>query len=995
MQLGEPGLNIACLSLNQWLVFLFFQPAGKGDQVAPIGRQGVLCQAVFQPKGVDESADQRGGRCGCAGGGHTRYFPGVAMTVLTSGAARSVAGRTVHCPFRIQTGTMPSTVTDLAALDTVSSAHLLDLDSQTTLVMTVNNRHARRLLADLSGAMQNDQRVVPLPAIVPLSAWFRQAADQLSFLPGAGAASHYLDAFAARGLWQQVITDIESDEALLDVGMAARLSMDADALVDEWHIEPLAQTDDYRRFVLWRSRYRERLLALDAEDANTSIGRVCAAIADNTLLPGCATLVLAGFHELSPRLSALLSAMQVRGVKVLVLQAQRAPAGGLMRIETPDTDSEWWQAAQWAKSQLQSNPKGRYAIIGSRLEADVVLAHRAMRQTLPASEGYNIAVARPLAEWPMVRAAIAWLGVMADFRRQGFATPERLGAALLSGACVASQSERAGRARLDARWRQKAFTRLSIADFGGELANGVPQLHAAWTDCVNVMSADSGRARLNVWSERFRDWLTRLGFPGQGGLGSAAFQTLEAFDRALGQLGQYSVVWGQVALPEAVSILQRLVRETLFQPQRDPSARVDVLGLLEAEGGRWDGVWVLGLTDEVLPAPTRPNPLLPAAVLRQAGAPRATPERELQWAAALFDDVCRSAPTVWFSHASHEGERELRPSPFIAQLPLQLSQPPDTTPSAQAVLMLESLLDDRGPALVPDQGVAKGGIGLIEAQSRNPLWAFVKYRLGASQLPDYAQLADQNARGQFLHRAMELLWRDLVDQDALAACRVDKSLADKVVMHLGTAASEHLADYGEALRRLEVERAQGVVLQWLDFELQRMPFATQSLEETFFWQFGPLGLKLRLDRVDRLHDGRLAVVDYKTGNASADPRPNWTRPRPIELQLPFYASVIGSEAGQAQVGALVLAHLHARSSEVKGVSDGDYGWSGLADRSDWPAFENMDWPTVLSYWRKSIEGVAREYIDGVADNRFEKASDLDYCDVLAFLRLNDNGGRDV
>ncbi|WP_262357983.1 hypothetical protein, partial [Bordetella pertussis] len=58
-----------------------------------------------------------------------------------------------------------------------------------------------------------------------------------------------------------------------------------------------------------------------------------------------------------------------------------------------------------------------------------------------------------------------------------------------------------------------------------------------------------------------------------------------------------------------------------FQPQRDPSARLDVLGLLEAEGGAWDGIWVLGLTDDVLPASPKPNPLLPLAVLRQVGAP--------------------------------------------------------------------------------------------------------------------------------------------------------------------------------------------------------------------------------------------------------------------------------------------------------------------------------------------------------------------------------------
>src|SRR5690606_34952359 len=104
--------------------------------------------------------------------------------------------------------------------------------------------------------------------------------------------------------------------------------------------------------------------------------------------------------------------------------------------------------------------------------------------------------------------------------------------------------------------------------------------------------------------------------------------------------------------------------------------RLDVLGLLEAEGERWDGVWILGMTDDVLPAPPSPNPLLPASALAQANAPRATAARELAYAHDLFDALLHCAPTVIVSHALLEGERELRPSPLIALLPAMAA--PDT-----------------------------------------------------------------------------------------------------------------------------------------------------------------------------------------------------------------------------------------------------------------------------------------------------------------------------
>lgn len=906
---------------------------------------------------------------------------------------------TVNCRFLIWVAVMPNTVTDLGALGSADLTQLLSFDSQRTLVLTVNNRHARRLLSDLSTRLRDDRRVMPLPAIVPLAAWFRQAADELSFAVDVMTPAHYLDAFAARGLWRQVIEEIEGDDTsgLLDKATAARLALEADTLVDEWElvVDPALETPDYQRFAMWRDSYRERLTELDAEDGNISIGRVCRAAANGALPIDFDILVLAGFNELSPRLQALVAAFGARGVSVLTLSAPRSAAGQKQRVVVADTDTEWWAAARWARDRLQENPQGRFAIVGSRLEADVALVHRVLRQTLPPTEGYNIAVARPLSEWPAVRAALAWLAVLADFKGAGRVSPKVAGAALLAGACAGASVEVAGRAKLDAQWRQKAVSSLSLPAFTQALANFTPQLHQAWVNCAEAFSNGRSRDSLQAWAARFRDYLGHLGFPGTGTPGSTAFQTLEAFDRMLGQLGQYAVVWGQVSFAEAAGLLGRLASETLFQPQRDPFARLDVLGLLEAEGGRWDAVWVLGLTDEVLPAPTRPNPLIPASVLRQAGAPRATPERELHWAGVLFDDLGRLAPNVWFSHARHEGERELRPSPFIAGLAEVSTVSEPLAESAAVSCKLEAIIDQQGPALTASETVS-GGIALLDTQSRNPLWAFVKYRLGASQLPDYAPMGNQNARGLFMHRALELIWRKLEHHEALGAASSEGTLSEVIETALSASAAEHLLDYSETLRQLEISRARGVITKWLSLEQDRAPFAIEAVEHTVVWSRDVLKLTLRLDRLDRLADGQLAIIDYKTGNGKPQPKADWLRERPIELQLPFYAAVTEADSASDRVGALVLARLHARECVVKGVAE--------TDLYELPGLEMLpEWSSLLASWRAAINGLADEFIAGDARNVYATLKDLTYCDVMPFLRLNESiaeamketGGSDV
>ena len=72
----------------------------------------------------------------------------------------------------------------------VSLDQLAGLPSMATLVLTVNNRHARRIVADLSSRLDAQRQVMALPDIVPLSAWLQQASDQLSFVADSGLAVH-------------------------------------------------------------------------------------------------------------------------------------------------------------------------------------------------------------------------------------------------------------------------------------------------------------------------------------------------------------------------------------------------------------------------------------------------------------------------------------------------------------------------------------------------------------------------------------------------------------------------------------------------------------------------------------------------------------------------------------------------------------------------------------------------------------------------------------
>ncbi|MDQ6217164.1 hypothetical protein NMF62_29095, partial [Achromobacter insolitus] len=187
-----------------------------------------------------------------------------------------------------------------------------------TLVLTVNNRLSRRLTLELAGLLRQERQVSELPRILPLSAWLADAANELAFEADDEVPAYRLDSFATQLVWTEAIRTEEAERVLLDASQAARLSMDADLLMDEWELQVPsgADTDEYRGFAKWRARYRQVLAGIDAEDANQGYARVLRALQDGRL-PIPQHLVLAGFTDISPRFRRLLRAFEEQGAAVV------------------------------------------------------------------------------------------------------------------------------------------------------------------------------------------------------------------------------------------------------------------------------------------------------------------------------------------------------------------------------------------------------------------------------------------------------------------------------------------------------------------------------------------------------------------------------------------------------------------------------------------------------------------------------------------------------
>jgi probable DNA repair protein len=798
------------------------------------------------------------------------------------------------------------------------------------------------------------------PDVLPWAAWLQVTYRALRDFGQLQDTRACLEPVQSAALWEAVLDNDGLAGSLLMPAAAAEGFAEAWQLVQEWQLAPAtlaAQAgEDGRSFLRLQAEYRRRLDALGCVDGAQLAGILAGALAGQ---PGQA-VVLAGFERLSPIQRTLAG---VLGSRARHAAPPRHAAASATLAAFPDEPSELAAAAAWARDRLAADPRARLGIVVPELEAqaarledllDEALAPaRLFPGTADEPRPWNMSLGQPLGETPVVAAALLCLGLARDSLE-----PAEAGRWLRSPFLGGVAAEAGARARLDAWLRKHAGDRIGSRALLGWLGGrgGAPACPALATHAEGCLDALRGSARRSPsgWSQAVARALRAMGWPGDAALDSASWQAVQAWAELLETFARLDVVLGPVTLAEAVARLRRLAAGQRFQPET-AELPVQVLGLLETAGLEFDALWVTGMHDGVLPAPLRPNPLLPAGLQRALGMPRACPDTALALARRLVARLAAAAPEVRFSYPETRDDEPLRPSPVVVGLASPVVAPVLVAPSlamrAFEMRRLETMEDGTAP---PVTGEVSGGTGLLAAQSACPFLAFAVHRLKAEPLETPAAGIDPRLRGQFVHEALSTLWGELGNRAALAALAPEARVA-RARAALERAGARVLAGLPEALVRIELDEAALRIGEWLDLELQRPDFTVIERERRVPVELGALRLHGRVDRVDRVAEG-LVVIDYKTGEAKAS---SWDGDRPAEPQMPAYSLVYRDE-----LAGLAYASLKPGQVGLQGVARGA-GVFGpvLAKRG---VIGEDDWPARIEAWRHVLEALAAGFAGGDA-----------------------------
>ncbi|PIE41895.1 MAG: hypothetical protein CSA49_01350 [Gammaproteobacteria bacterium] len=894
--------------------------------------------------------------------------------------------------------------------------NIQSLPNGQSLVLTPNKRLSRFLneqfnryqsLLAQQGSQQNAWTTLNCHSF---HGWIQQQWDTISTAGQHPLAERIpLTGFQETTLWESVINEHSDTPPLLAVPATVKLAQNAWRLMHEWHLD-LNQYHDNNTllFLAWCQAFQKVCAEKQMLTAVQQVNIVIEATQNSNIkVPD--TVFLYGFDELTPQMVSLIEALQDRSVNIEQTDIQYTAAQPTRR-KFPDIDHEIEAAALWAKEkwtqqkqETETTVPDKIAIVVpnlaqlqekvERIFTRVFEPQALLPETPQHAPGFNLSAATPLSQVPMINIALQILNC-----HQQWIDIETV-SQLLRSPFAGIMAEQDSRALLDGAIRGHEFE-ISLKQLKTALGKTVSPLQGSADGpmaCPDFYQRVSEFERLSQqhrrqtlypsqWIEAVNAQLCAMGWPGNRPLDTIEYQQLQAWRDNLNVFAGLDHLTGKISLTAAIKHLSRLMAQASFKAQTKDSP-VQILGILEAAGLPFSAIWFMNLDDETWPPAPNPNPLIPVALQVARQLPQSAADRELFYAKRLTQRLIHSTHDIVFSYATSKEGQPLQPSPLIAS-----AQPVDSAPLAQPVdyasllyknTPLETSWDHCGPH-VKDIGSIRGGSQLLQDQAACPFRAFARHRLHSEGIPDINIGLDARERGNLLHHALEIIWKKLRNQQRLL--QLDGEAQAALIHTAIDTAMQGIKSkrfIGERFIAIETRRLSQQIHQWLELEKQRSDFQVVLNEGKRTVKLGQLPIRIRYDRVDRLADGSLFVLDYKTGTPTIQ---SWSSERPDEPQVPLYCI-----ANQGKVSGAAFGQVNAKKVAIIGVA---------TDTSVAPGLETIDkitishstdnWDTALAQWRAVLEKLANEFMAGSAEvNPKKPHATCTFCELAALCRIKD------
>ncbi len=898
-------------------------------------------------------------------------------------------------------------------------AHILACD----VVITPNRRISAWLNRQLDHYNAQNHKVKEVWQsinIIPLSTWLDSLFDEARDIVGSSTqwvdtpiadvlSSLVLSSTQEKAVWEQVIKRQGKDWIKPDG--AAKQAQQAWSVLNRWvetdDLPSWDVNDNTHLFQRWLADFKQVCQQHGWISQVESLPVIKDCI-DQGILRAKGTLYFYGFDELEPAAKTVVDAFEQQSNCKPVYLAFGKTDNTSKSQSFADKDTEIEAALQWLVDSSRANPNASYCVVAPDIADDRAKIERVCKRLVqPESYSHpglntwrdqiNVSAGSPLGSFGIVADALLLLSMLVKpMPRDEWGTLLRspyweVGAQRFSQCSVfADKLVEAKSEKLSINVVKERYKNLLAR--GGSSSNSsnkVPEGEVTDPLMTTLQIAENtnvvGNKRFSEWASIIPGLLQSLGWPGRRSLSSQDFQLKEKFFEQLRMLALFDEVVGGVAFFDVIRHLKQALGEAMFQIKTE-QASMQVLGVLEASGLHFDGIWVMSSDDQHWPANPAPNPFICQHLQRTKSMPNASAEKELAYASFILSAFTKTSSSTVFSWHHLEGDNEFNISPLLTMHPVD----PESINGGVAHALNTSLLAIDNPIIemidntaeaLPEGVNVKGGASIIKAQALCPFRAFAVYRLGAKSVEEVEEGLSPAERGELLHLCLENFWVDcksseklhvLIDQPEVMYTQISNSVSSAVERFC-----EQTPGLNETFLALEKKRLEKLVLYWLmNVEAKRTPFEISSLEQSETLSVSHLDVTVKADRIDLVEGQHTVIVDYKTGQKS---RAAWKGDRPDDPQLPLYAI-----KHREDVHGVVFAVVKQGDSGLKGEMD--EAVSLIEGRTTTSIGKIEDWPTHVDNWGVVLTTLADEFSAGVANVDPKNKSSCDYCELTTFCR---------
>jgi len=328
---------------------------------------------------------------------------------------------------------------------------------------------------------------------------------------------------------------------------------------------------------------------------------------------------------------------------------------------------------------------------------------------------------------------------------------------------------------------------------------------------------------------------------------------------------------------ELFHIFEEKMNHEKAQFEGSPLKGLQILGLLETRSLNFDNVIILDVNEGVLPKLRIHEPLIPREVMISLGLDRLELEEEIQ--RYQFMRLISSAKNV---HLVYQESRDKERSRFVEELiweEQKASGQVTVAPVIRSSFQVNVVPSQRSVQKTPEMiAFLKNHIysaSSINTYLRNPMEFYINYVLGLREQEDLLDEPEARHVGTFIHEILEEGFKPFLGKKPEIDNAFRATFMKIFEAKFEAVFSRTMKSDSFLLRSVIFERLN----QFLDHEqfsgerqVDEILFLENRFEDTISLPIGDIKFRYVVDRVDKLKDGTIMIVDYKTGSADLMPK---------------------------------------------------------------------------------------------------------------------------